>query len=1016
MITKYHADHPIQSFEAFEQCLIHLCNAKNAMSRYAGYSPELWVLGKMRPLPGANSNPFLDSASYSELGDAETDGKRFQEMMARRESARIAFVKADHSSAVRKALHSRTRPDRNNFQNGDLVMFWRAGKGVNEGAWHGPAKIIMVEGRNLIWISHLTKLFRCAPEHVRKLSESEAQSVSLQDLQMFQMPARSGTGVFQFRELSNQEGPPNHAVSTDNSLGPLSRNPEPEIIIQNDHPPNTLTAPPPPPSSLGQPDDEPACIPGELSVPVTPEGNPVDPAVVTPVPEDTDEELITAEATRDFWELKEQCLIRHHVVPRIRMFFPTESWKCPVDVSHIANSRITTGVFMSGGQFERNEEWKDNVQAHSVQPEAWTGISKFQLVLPMPENPCLMNQEEPEQKPQCLQAEVLLTLDDFQKCLGKTYEYQESYLASAAKKQKVEVKIKDLNSEEQKLFAKAKEKELDSWLATDTVRKILRNQVPEGQLLRSRWVLSWKPLDEIEQEETGSTRKAKARLVILGYEDPLIDSLPRDSPTLGRDSRMLALQCISSHEWTARSFDIRTAFLRGSRQDDRILGMEPPPELRLKMKLQDSEVCELLKGAYGLVNAPLLWYGELKNALLALGFIISPFDPCLFVLPKKNPTANEPKIHGVLGIHVDDGIGGGDKVFDQIISALEKKFPFGSKRQGSFTFTGIQVHQEINGDIILNQKDYIQDIPPIDVPKDRRKNPDSPVTHSELQALRGLIGSLQYSATNTRPDISCRLSLLQARITIATVNDLLQGNKLLQDAKRFSDTQIRIQSLDPNKVRFLSFSDAAFATREKANSQKGCLILATTDAVDQAQSSQVSPLVWFSKKINRVVASTLASETYALSGALDMLSWIRMHWAWLLDPYIPWKDTEKTLRSLPVAYAVVDCKSLYDLLQKTSIPQCSEYRTLLEALVIKDRLSEGVLIKWVHSAAQMADSLTKDMDNSVLRSFLHHGKCILHDVDEILKQRADKRVRQQWYQQNSVSETALHVFAMNIGI
>ena len=118
------------------------------------------------------------------------------------------------------------------------------------------------------------------------------------------------------------------------------------------------------------------------------------------------------------------------------------------------------------------------------------------------------------------------------------------------------------------------------------------------------------------------------------------------------------------------------------------------------------------------------------------------------------------------------------------------------------------------------------------------------------------------------------------------------------------------------------------------------------------------------------------------------------------------------MKSLPVAYAIVDCKSLYDLLQKTSIPQCSEYRTLLEALVIKDRLNEGVVIKWVHSAAQMADSLTKDMDTSVLRSFLQHGKCILHDVDEILKQRADKRVRQQWYQQSSVTETALHVFAL----
>jgi hypothetical protein len=64
----------------------------------------------------------------------------------------------------------------------------------------------------------------------------------------------------------------------------------------------------------------------------------------------------------------------------------------------------------------------------------------------------------------------------------------------------------------------------------------------------------------------------------------------------------------------------------------------------------------------------------------------------------------------------------------------------------------------------------------------------------------------------------------------------------------------------------------------------------------------------------------------------------------------------------------------------------------------------------------MADALTKDMDTSVLLSFLQKGKCILHDPEEILKQRADKRVRQAWYQQSNGPETALHVFALSLGL
>lgn len=148
---------------------------------------------------------------------------------------------------------------------------------------------------------------------------------------------------------------------------------------------------------------------------------------------------------------------------------------------------------------------------------------------------------------------------------------------------------------------------------------------------------------------------------------------------------------------------------------------------------------------------------------------------------------------------------------------------------------------------------------------------------------------------------------------------------------------------------------------------------------------------------------------------MDLLSWTRIHWAWICNPQIKWQEPESTLKHLPSAYAVVDCKSLYDLLQKTSVPQCAEYRAMLEALVIKDRMKENVVIKWVHSAAQMADSLTKDMDTTAIRLFLKQGVCLLHDADEILKQRGDKKLRNKWLRQTQdqdLSSASLRVFAM----
>ena len=460
MISKYHEEHPISNHEEFEQCLIQLCNAKNALSRHEGFTPEMWVLGKMKPLPGSNSNVFLNSASFAGLEDQSTEGSRFQSMLAKRETARIAFIKADHSAAVRKAIHARSRPDRVHFQVGDMVMYWKSGKGVEEGAWHGPAKILMIEGRNLVWISHLTKLFRCAPEHVRKLSADEASGISQAELQSFQLPERSGTGVFQFRELSQQCPPPQFStpqhvpvtadpdviVEDSSNTNPM----QPHPILNPNNPPDVI--PSHPPSSVGQPDAEPICPNNDQLSPNETNESSMDPAVITPIPDDSDQDLVAVTPQHDFWEIQEGWLIRHHVTPRLRMFFPSDAWKCPVPLDVIQNQRHTEGSYITGGQFQKVEEWTKNVSAHLSQPEPWTGKTKFPIQSDEVQHTCHLTSHEPAGEPQCLEAEILMTIDDFHKCLGRTYDYQENFLASAAKRQKVEVKIRELNADDQNFF------------------------------------------------------------------------------------------------------------------------------------------------------------------------------------------------------------------------------------------------------------------------------------------------------------------------------------------------------------------------------------------------------------------------------------------------------------------------------------------------------------------------------------------------------------------------------------
>lgn len=126
--------------------------------------------------------------------------------------------------------------------------------------------------------------------------------------------------------------------------------------------------------------------------------------------------------------------------------------------------------------------------------------------------------------------------------------------------------------------------------------------------------------------------------------------------------------------------------------------------------------------------------------------------------------------------------------------------------------------------------------------------------------------------------------------------------------------------------------------------------------------------MWSSKKIQRVAVSTLSAEAMALAGAMDILAWCRLYWGWLLDRSCQWRLGDATLRELPPAFSALkddqqledpnaslhenlvklqeigqpdsliatDCKSLYDLISRTAPPACQEFRTLLQARLIKE--------------------------------------------------------------------------------
>ena len=916
MLSKFEAEHPINSYRDLKSALWWCVQSKNACSLKRGYAPEVLVLGKHTRLPGATVSDEQLPAHL--LHESETGhGIRFKQQLAMRETARRAFHSADNDAALRKAALRRSRAGTIQYFPGEWVMIWKQTNGALPDQWLGPMRIVVHENNQTIWTTMGSKLYRSAPEHVRPVTAFEARGIQIvKDTPPISIIAQ------QLQDIQNQgttqafphgnpivspnipvdlpANPTNPPESGDHDVSHQGSQPDGEPEVPSSHP-------------LSESDKEEPEV--SEAVP-SPEGG-----INIPVPESEDDNLLC------------ECL-----------------WSIDTQPSAL-------------------EEPTENL--------AW-------------------------------RCEVLITQDDIEQWKQEEDPTDLIFVASAAKRQRSEIKLSTLSPSEQKEFQKAKESEIQNWLKTGTVSRICRSLIPEDQVLRCRWICTWKPLDQEEIEMNKGTKhhKAKARLVILGYLDPKIEDIPRDSPTLGRHSKLLLLQLLASHKWVLRSFDIKAAFLQGKPQTDRTLGIEPVKELAAAMGLKGHEVCKLEKGAYGLIDAPFQWYCAIREELVKLGFSISPFDPCVFIL--RNSSNGYPD--GIIGLHVDDGICGGNERFLEKLNKLEQKYPFGSKKISNFVFTGIQMSQGSDGGIHLSQADYVKRIDPIRISQQRRSQESEKVSEEERQSLRALIGSLQYASVHTRPDLASRLSFLQSEINCATVATLVGANQALHEAKRHSDVTISIHPIPVQDLRFLAFSDASFASKKTPDSHTGCIIMSTHRDINKNVTCPVSPLSWGCKKIQRVVTSTLAAETVSLGSVLDQLSWMRLCWAWLLDPRIRWQSPTDSLKQLPESYstatyrsqnlpesvAATDCKSLFDLVTRTAPPQCSEFRTQLTARSIKDMLNEGVSLRWVHSGAQLADSLTKIMETSFLRETLRIGKYRLNDELAVLKSRSNARNRIRW--------------------
>ena len=304
--------------------------------------------------------------------------------------------------------------------------------------------------------------------------------------------------------------------------------------------------------------------------------------------------------------------------------------------------------------------------------------------------------------------------------------------------------------------------------------------------------------------------------------------------------------------------------------------------------------------------------------------------------------------------------GAEDSEWQEILKQIQQRFKWGDWDSGKFTQCGVQIEQTSEG-FLLSQSTYLEDTPEIPLNSQRRKNLKEPTTDWEKSKLRGVLGAISWHAQQVAPHLSAEVSLLLSEVTKSTVDTVVRTNQLLCQAKAKKDHQLRIHRFaEGTELGVFAWVDAGSQNRPDGGSTQGVVIGLAPTSLLQGEVCPVSVMAWHSNKIDRACRSPGAAETQAAINGEDLLYYLRYQWGELLYGVADAKDPDATVR-LVTGCVVSDSRNVFDKLQTEVVSiKGAERKSNIELLSLKEaQVRTQVQVRWVHSEAQLANSLTK---------------------------------------------------------
>ena len=315
--------------------------------------------------------------------------------------------------------------------------------------------------------------------------------------------------------------------------------------------------------------------------------------------------------------------------------------------------------------------------------------------------------------------------------------------------------------------------------------------------------------------------------------------------------------------WKISSSDVTRAFLQTT-EINRSVYVYPPKEAGLPR----GKVWLLKRPAYGLIDAAHAFFINFGDNLISLGCETSKMDNATFYHFSDNskPGDEDRNLDGIVGSHIDDFLEvSSDGMRSKVIDVMKRRFTFGSQDELPFRYVGMNIDEE-DGNVIINQDHFIEKLTAPEMNEISSMKKETLLPEKHQTSFRSLVSKLNMLSMTARPDITFDVKVLTTKYGKALKQDLMQASRLLKKVKRMT-TLITIPDMgDLRDLILVAYSDAATKKIDNAFSVAGHVIFLVNKATQNAVS-----LTWRSKKIERVVNSSLGAETIAVTKVIGSL-------------------------------------------------------------------------------------------------------------------------------------------------